>query len=87
MKQSEIYRLAQTFLAPCGPGADGICVAIAEACHHARQPPLPERTHRHWRWMFNERATSYWWRGFSETSQQERFMALELMALMTEDEE
>lgn len=37
--------------------------------------------------MFNERATSYWWRGFSETSQQERLMVLELMALMTEDEE
>lgn len=87
MKQSEIYRLAQTFLAPCAPGAYGICGAIAEACHRARQPLLPERTRLYWSWMFNDRATSYWWRDFSETSQQERFMALELVALMTKDEE
>lgn len=87
MKQSEIYRLAQTFLAPCGPGAEGICNAITKACHHARQPLLPERTQLHWRRMFNDRVSSYWWRDFSPASQQERFMVLELMALMTEGEE
>ena len=87
MKQSEIYRLAQTFLKPSGMRADGICLALSDACHHARQPLLPERTHLYWRWMFNDRASRYWWRDFSPASQQERLMVLELMALMTEDEE
>lgn len=92
----EVFRTAQTFLATSGRGAPaesgihvGICTCILAACY------TPEFSYRDdyglhiglaQAMLQPPNASAYWWPyPATDTEQCERFIALELLALIAED--
>lgn len=96
MKKSELFRLAQTHL---NQGTDqpieadihrsgyGLCLCLLIATNNASTQQAYEMRRMLIEYYEPKRMRNgYWWRSFTHNSQCQRFMALEFLALIAEEE-